>query len=313
MAPDSSNVSSPRTVAIAAALDVVCIGAVLWDYLGRADTNLPHAADVPGLITRQPGGVAMNVAVALRRFGLSPMLLSAVGDDGAGAELIEACEGLRLATQYMRRVAGMATDRYVAIEDARGLVGAVADVRCLGAIGAGLLEPLLDGRLGSVERPSHGTLIVDGNLDDETMRMLATSRAFAAADLRIAAASSGKARSLLPLTAHPRAMFHVNRDEAGLLCAETFTDAESAARTLLERGAYRVVVTDGERSCCDAMRGAASVRAMPASVAVARVTGAGDVFMAAHIAAELRGADRDAALAAALAAAGRHVAPEVCA
>ncbi len=41
------------------------------------------------------------------------------------------------------------------------------------------------------------------------------------------------------------------------------------------------------------------------------MTGAGDVFMAAHIAAELHGASREAALAAAVAAAGRHVAGEV--
>jgi sugar/nucleoside kinase (ribokinase family) len=313
MSFDTAKLSVPLPNAAADTLSVICIGAVLWDCIGRTETPLARDSDVPGRITREPGGVALNIAVALGRHGLSPLLLSAVGDDDAGDELVGACRERGIATQYLRRIAGVATDRYVAIEDAHGLVGAIADVRCLAAIGAELLEPLLDGRLGSVDRPWSGTLIVDGNLGDETMRVLANSPAFAAADLRIAAASSGKASSLLPLTAHPRATFHVNRDEAAMLCAKTFADAESAARCLLDRGAHRVLVTDGERDCCDAVRGAAPVHATPAAVAVARVTGAGDRFMAAHIAAELRGANREAALAAALAAAARHVAGEVVA
>jgi len=291
-------------------LDVACIGAVLWDYVGYTYTRLPRGSDVPGRITRRPGGVAMNAAVALRRHGLSPVLVSAVGDDGAGDELVDACRRLGIGTQYVRRVAGMATDSYVAVEDAHGLVAAVADARCLDAVGSALLEPLLDGRLGSADRPWRGTLIVDGNLDEETMRTLATSPPFAAVELRIAAASSSKARRLLPLVAHPRATFHVNCDEAARLCAEAFADAATAAQGVLDRGAHRVVVTDGASACFDAVRGAATVSAVPAVVTVKRVTGAGDAFMAAHIAAELHGANRKDALIAALGAAGRHVGGE---
>ena len=38
-------------------------------------------SDVPGRITRLPGGVAMNIAMTLRRFGLQPGLLTAIGRD----------------------------------------------------------------------------------------------------------------------------------------------------------------------------------------------------------------------------------------
>ena len=308
MLADAAFALSP-TMKTTAALDVVCIGAVLWDYLGRADM-LPHGSDMPGRIVRQPGGVAFNVAVALCRDGLAPILLSAVGDDAPGNELVEACLGLGIATQYIQRIAGIATGRYIAIEDAQGLVAAVADARCLEAAGDTLLAPLLDGRLGSVDHPWRGTLIVDGNVGDAVIEALALAPAFAAADLRIVSASPGKSRGLLSLTAHPRATFHFNRHETELFCAQAFADAAGAALGLLNRGAYRAVVTDGEHACCDAMRGGTPVSAVPPSVAVARVTGAGDVFMAAHIAAELRGASREAALAAALAAAGDHVAQE---
>lgn len=309
MPADAATALSSPATEMTVALGVVCIGAVLWDYLGRADA-LPRGSDMPGCIVRQPGGVALNVAAALCRDGLAPTLLSAVGDDAPGDELIEACRGLGIATQYIRRIAGIATGRYVAIEDAQGLVAAVADARCLDAAGDTLLAPLLDGRLGSAERPRHGALVVDGNVGDAVIETLAFSPAFAAADLRIVAASPGKARGLLPLAVHPRATFHFNRHEAELLCAQTFVDAAGAAQGLLDRGAFRAVVTDGAHSCCEAMRGAEPISATPPSVAVARVTGAGDVFMAAHIAAELRGADREAALAAALAAASDHAARE---
>jgi len=50
---------------------------------------------------------------------------------------------------------------------------------------------------------------------------------------------------------------------------------------------------------------------VPAPVMVTRVTGAGDTFMAAHIVAELRGADSQHALDAALEAAARYVSGEI--
>ena len=48
----------------------------------------------------------------------------------------------------------------------------------------------------------------------------------------------------------------------------------------------------------------------PPPVLATRVTGAGDTFMAAHIAAEAGGADRDTALARALRAAATYVSGE---
>jgi sugar/nucleoside kinase (ribokinase family) len=49
----------------------------------------------------------------------------------------------------------------------------------------------------------------------------------------------------------------------------------------------------------------------PPQVMVARVTGAGDTFMAAHVVAERRGATRAQALAAALRAAADYVSGEI--
>ena len=54
--------------------DILCIGSVLWDVIGRSASHMAKGADVPGRIIRLPGGVALNIAMTLVRFGLRPAL-----------------------------------------------------------------------------------------------------------------------------------------------------------------------------------------------------------------------------------------------
>lgn len=286
--------------------DILCIGAVLWDIIGRTPVRMATGADVPGRITRAPGGVALNIAATLARFGLRPALLAAIGRDGEGDELAAACRRLGLVTDHLHRADGLPTDRYLAVEGAEGLVAAIADTRALDAAGEAILRPLGDGRLGSAAAPWAGPVALDGNLAPELLAGIAASPLFAAADLRVAPASPGKAERLLPLLRAPRTTLYLNLDEAGILCRRRFATAPEAAGELLARGAARVLVTDGARTSAD---GASDgiLAAEPPAVPVTRVTGAGDTFMAAHIAAERRGAARAEALHAALAAAARFV------
>ncbi|MBW7921480.1 MAG: kinase [Rubellimicrobium sp.] len=290
--------------------DILCIGALLWDVIGHAVVPLYPGADVPGRITRSPGGVAGNIAAALARHGLHPAILGAVGADAEGTELLAATEARGIDTAHVLRLAGRATDRYLAIEGPDGLMSAVADAGALESAGDDILTPLADGRLGSATAPWAGPVCIDGNLTDAVLEGIAASPLFARARLHVASAGPGKAGRLAPFLSHPSATLHVNRDEAARLCTTPFADAAEAALGLTARGAARAVVTDGAQMVADA-RGGDVVTALPPSTAVARVTGAGDAFMAAHVAACLRGAPRDAALAAALAAATAHISPEI--
>jgi sugar/nucleoside kinase (ribokinase family) len=289
--------------------DILCIGSVLWDIIGRSPAPMRPGADVPGLIRRQPGGVAMNVAAALRRHGLVPALLTAVGRDADGAELLAACDRLGLVTAHVHLAEDLPTDRYIAIEDAGGLVAAIADARSLETAGAGILRPLEDGRLGSAMAPWSGQVVLDGNLTEALLARIAGSPLLARADLRVVPASPGKAGRIAPLLGHARATFYVNLEEAGILLGGAAADAAAAARALVERGATRALVTDGARPAAFA-DAQGTITAAPPVVTVRRVTGAGDALMAAHIAAERRGAGRAEALAAALAAAAGHVSGE---
>ena len=67
-----------------------------------------------------------------------------------------------------------------------------------------------------------------------------------------------------------------------------------------------MLVTDGGKATSDADANGIFTETPP-EVLVTRVTGAGDTFMAAHIAAEARGVDRAGALTDALRAAATYV------
>jgi pseudouridine kinase len=294
---------------MAKSYDILCIGSVLWDVIGRTDKSMNYGNDVPGRITRLPGGVAMNIAMGLARFGLRPVLLTSVGMDAEGDELLGECTERGMVTDYVHRDAVLPTDRYMAIECEAGLVAAIADAHSLEAAGGHILAAMEDGRLGSEAAPYSGPVALDGNLTEALLAEIATRPSFAAADLRVAPASPGKATRLRPLIGHKGATFYVNLEEAGLILGTVFTSARSAAEGFLDEGVARALVTDGAQEAALAQEGTLFT-ALPPKVTQARVTGAGDTFMAAHIAAETRGQTGLEALEAALAAAAKYVSGE---
>ena len=268
--------------------EILCIGSVLWDIIGRSTQAMQVGSDVPGRVTRLPGGVAMNIAMTLRRFDLRPALLSVVGQDSEGIELIRKAEALDLNMNFLYRSEDLPTDQYLAIEGSNGMIAAVADAHSLEAVGDKILAPLENGLLGTAERPFEGLIALDGNLTLALLAQIAASPLFTKCDLRIAPASPGKAERLLPLLGHKGATLYVNVEEAELLCQQSFSDAQVAAQTLVARGSNRVLVTHGPKVAALA-DSQVCVLAAPPAVLPSRVTGAGDTFMAAHIAAELRG------------------------
>lgn len=285
--------------------DILCIGSVLWDIIGRATPHMRVGSDVPGRITRLPGGVAMNIAMAVKAYGLNPALLSAVGRDDEGDDLIRACTRMGMITDHLYRSEDLPTDRYMAIEGGNGLIAAIADAHSLEAAGAKILRPLTEGPLMGWS----GLIALDGNLTLELLETIATSDMFKAADLRIAPASPGKAERLTPFLTHQSATLYVNLEEAGLLMHTKFATSTDAAKAMIDRGLYRVLVTDGPRIATVATK-AEVISEIPPEVLVTRITGAGDTFMAAHIAAEAQAVSGRASLIRALEATAIYISGE---
>lgn len=289
--------------------DILCIGSVLWDVIGRSASVMRQGSDVPGRITRIPGGVAMNIAMTLVRFGLTPALLTAIGRDPEGDELVAACAARGMTTDTIYRSDDLPTDVYMAVEGANGLIAAIADAHSLEAAGSKILAPLSNGRLATQDAPYHGLVALDGNLTLDLLTEIARSPLLAQADLRVAPASPGKAERLGPFLQGGRGTLYVNLEEASLLCQRKFDSSRAAAEGLLGRGAARVLVTDGGADATEGRQDGLLTQTPP-QVLVTRVTGAGDTFMAAHIAAEAEGNGAEAALGRALQAAATYVSGE---
>ncbi|SET16155.1 PfkB family carbohydrate kinase [Paracoccus homiensis] len=282
--------------------DILCIGAMLWDVIGRAPRRMAPGADVPGRIRHIPGGVALNVAIAAARWGLRPAVLSAVGQDSEGEALVAEAQRLGVDCEHLTRDTGLPTDCYMGIEDSEGLIAAIADAHSLEDAGDRILAPL-SADLSGWTAP----VVLDGNLTEGLLGVIARDPRLARADLRVVPASPGKAERLEPLIAARRGCFYLNRLEAEILAGRACPDAASAAEAVVARGAARVLVTDGPHPAADASVGQPTITFAPPPVTIARVTGAGDCFLAAHLAAELQNQPRDAALRQAVESSAAHV------
>lgn len=285
----------------------LCIGAAHWDVIGRTLRPLAPGADVPGRVSRRPGGVACNVAVALAALGQPVALVAAVGRDTAGDALLAALASIDL--RGICRAAGP-TDTYVAIEGADGALHAgVADCRSLERAGTALLDPLGDGRLAAPGQPWRGTTVVDGNLPAAVLAALLAGPALAG-PVALVPASPEKSARLASLLGRRPVGLYLNRAEAEALAGAGFADSRAAAAAVTAAGmAAWAVVTDGAAPATAAAAGTIFSRTPPA-VAARSVTGAGDAFVAADLAARAEGCDAAAALDRAIAAAARHLTRE---
>jgi len=285
---------------------VLCIGSALWDVIASASANMRPGYDIAGTIQRRPGGVALNIAVALAAQGVYPKLLSTIGDDADGDTLIAGLTGLGVSCKHVLRTP-YPTDCYLAIELPGGDVfGAIADCAGLERAGDSVLTPATQGALS----PFAGEAVVDGNLPTEVLAQL--HDLLPLAKLTLVPASPGKADRLRAPIVRGHAAICINLGEAETLCQTKFTDSAIAAKALIQMGASRALVTNSAKPASLATAEHCITLAPPPVVPIS-TTGAGDVVLAAHLAERQRHAAPDTPesmhtqLTAALAAAAAHI------
>ncbi|MFS4438895.1 PfkB family carbohydrate kinase [Paracoccaceae bacterium GXU_MW_L88] len=278
---------------------ITVIGSANWDVIARSARVMQLHDDMPGTVSRHPGGVGLNIALKLVGHGAKVALVSAIGRDALGDALTEVIEARGIETRYLYRT-DRPTDTYIAVEAANGLVGAIFDARSLEAVDEALVEPL------AKMDPPRLPVVIDGNLTETTLAALAAHETLAGADLRLVPASPGKAERLRGFVTGGRGLLYCNTHEARVISGKDVITARDAADALLEMGAARVLVTDGSAECVCADPSAIHA-ATPPPIETRIVTGAGDSFMAGHIMAEIAGLSRQDALEAAIAAAQTHM------
>lgn len=256
---------------------VTVVGGANMDVGAQTETPLLPGDSTPGHIHYAPGGVGRNIAENLARLGVPVALLSVVGDDAFGAQLIASTTASGVKTTSMLRLPGQRTATYLSMHGPDGdMALAVNDMAILEqltpACCAQHLPPPVAGEC----------LLLDCNLQAATLAYLLSLGRTAVVD----AVSVAKCRRV---QAHLSAvhLLKVNRLEAEALtgiAVQAPADALRAAQSLHAQGVSRVLVSLGAAGVgwCDADGSTGFLAARP--VPVLNTTGAGDALLAGVVA-----------------------------
>lgn len=274
---------------------VACIGSVHWDTIAVSDGPLAEGLDQPGEVQRRIGGVAFNVASALRALGHRPKLAGIVGSGSDGDALRREVRMRGIEADGILRSSWLESDSYVAIEAGGRVLGAVADCRSLESIGPDLFRRLAAGLFADPKDHEFPHAVIDGNLPGQVLSLVGSGSVLDGAVLSAVAASTGKIKRMLGLRGRKDMTLYANRKEAELLTGNAHASSADAAMRLVRMGFERAVVTNGTAAAADAS-GSDVFEARPRPADARILTGSGDCFAAAHISARLRQTDRTQAL-----------------
>lgn len=269
--------------------EIVCFGEVLWDHLPAG---------------RFPGGAPLNVAYHLNRLGCNAWLVSTVGNDTQGTELLQALDGFGLKSDFI----GVDPSRKTGVVEVKLTDGQPAYEIARDVAWDHIVIPAKLGELcRSPDAIIFGSLAMRGIHNRHTLaRLLAnapTALKVFDANLRPPFDDTALLRSL----AQRADLIKLNDDEVGALLdpGELVDDLEHGARALARRyDCDRVCITAGAKGAGlldrDDWLWVQSER-----VTVCDTVGAGDAFLAALVAGLMHTPDQpDAILAAASRLAG---------
>jgi len=265
---------------------VVVVGGANTDVKARSAGPVVAATSNPGTTRTTPGGVGRNIADNLARLGTETHLVSAVGADRLGDDLLEATRSAGVHVEHVRR-SSRPTGTYTAVLDHRGeLVVAVADMAATEDVTPELVDAAGD-LIAAAD-----LVVLDGNLAPDSLIRAAALADAAGVRVVLEPVSVPKARTIA-LGRHTVHTVTPNADElAALTGLATTTDAELAAamQSLHPRDVEVVWVRMGEQgSLLSHGRSLAIIDATPTTVV--DVTGAGDAMTAAYCHALVAGAD----------------------
>ncbi|MDP2698040.1 carbohydrate kinase family protein [Thalassospira sp.] len=259
---------------------ILCLGAAHFDRtLQCTERFVPAASNPVRTLHRKPGGVSRNIAVHLRLLGCHVGMISAVGDDGDGDQILQSLTEIGIDTRQISKISQGHTAGYSAILDQDGELA-------LGLMDAEIYETLtpefLAGKRAGMR--NWGWWLTDANLPPESLAWLAQEKG----DIPLCAAtvSPSKAVRWKPLIGQIDLLI-ANRIETEILTGQavnTPSDARQAIEKLRTNGTGKVIVTLGAQGIV-AGDGDGIFFWPPLPTKVRDVNGAGDAFFAGFMAA----------------------------
>lgn len=221
---------------------VLVIGATLLDTKGKPLAGLAPGTSNPAEIRSVRGGTARNVAENLARLGAEAILISAVGDDPTGRQLLIQTAESGVNLDYVLMLPNQNTGSYIALLEPDGLLAvALDDVQVMQAIAS---DYLLEHR--SLFRDA-GMIMFDGSLTDEAMRTVVELAREYRVPLCADPSSARLAYKLRPYLPELHLVVP-NEVEEAALCEVEYTGYDPntslvLARRLITMGVTNVVVT----------------------------------------------------------------------
>ncbi len=230
----------------------------------------------PGVIHSSSGGVVRNILDNLVSLGERCLLLSAVGDDALGRQLLAECDARGLDTRGVYRSPDYPTGVYLDILDRQGdLFMASCDARVVENIPESwfLENAQLLGNAAAVA--------ADTNLTPAQFALV--KKLAKDAKIFVDPISTAKA---LRIKDQLDGLYFLKPNAmelevlSGISCGSD-ADIEKAAAAVLEKGVYSLAVSLGGRGCYYADReGRRFFRSLGKPAVMVNATGAGDCFMA---------------------------------
>jgi len=228
---------------------VLVIGAAGVDIVGRMCVEVLERSSNPAQIRTSFGGVARNVAENLARLGQEVVLLSAVGNDIYGEQLLKTACSAGINTDYILELDQQSTGMYIGVYNAAiELLFALDNMEIISAITPDYIRK--NERLFK----NASCVFVDMNLSPDTLRAIFSlakrHRLVVCADTT----SVHLANKLIPYLSN---LFLItpNASEAALLVDPTKKitsrkQALLAAKALVSKGVEIVIITLGEHGLC---------------------------------------------------------------
>lgn len=259
--------------------DIIVVGASIVDILVRPMDVVPECESFPvehiGMAT---GGDAINEATIIARLGKKVSLVSKIGDDPAGAFILDHCRRNGVNTDDFVKQKGLDTGVNIVMVDSRGERRFITNKN--GSLRKQTLEDVPFDILKKAKIFSFASMFVSPYFDVNAMEKLFSEAKKAGCTVCADTTKRKNGETPRSLSAALRYVDYIfpNFDEAALLTGET--DIDKIADAFLDNGVGCAVIKTGRRGCL--IKTANERLEVPAyeGTVCTDTTGAGDNFAA---------------------------------
>jgi pseudouridine kinase len=224
---------------------ILVIGSSGLDLVGRSFENLQPGTSNPGQLRVSPGGVARNVAENLVRLGLNVKLITAVGDDRQGQQILQETRSVGINIEHCLQIPNHPTGSYLAILDEQGnLHLGIDDMRISDSITSDYLV-----EKGSLFHEA-AAVFLDANLPEKSLRTAILQAQRAGIPIAADPTSAKLAPRLQPFL-EKLWLITLNEKEAETICTHPVPHADrdqviDAAKHLVNEGVEIAIIAMAE-------------------------------------------------------------------